>query len=976
MAKNNLPKDWILVTSTTDPTRNYFFNTATNKSTWEFPDGSDNLSAQSPRKNVSKKRKKTMTEDNDKVRYRPFTPEPDVERRPKLVAKRKLSTARGSEGKKKNNDKQESSSDTPQMKALREKMLQRQAAKGSGIKKPRALKSSTLKSSPGEKKDDKVDKVDKSPVKASKASAFNDNDKDNNKSKDEDEAEKVMTPQMKILKQKMLARRSLPAAADKKSKSVAKINSKKSQSTRLSAIRNKSMSDSTVTSSTSMSTSVIASTSASPSTSPPGDSKSSKPGNVCSPRTRASRSISSFPTSPRKRPSKTIIETKLKQLKTLEAPPGVSAKRILVTDSEDPDRKNEAHFLIKSISPPSTSGCINNNIKIPRIQRVKSDTSSTTDSEDSPTVYKNAEDRMKALCSSLKTQRACDKRLFSLPSDDSTDKRFNNSTVLKSFSHEEFYEEMDWEPSEEEKIVFEIQNVRSQLPTGDDVQMIEMTKNGLDLTDNVTLRETSDSLRKLYIVVDTNVFLSNLQAIEEARDAVFKFYHRPIIIVPWTVIRELDFIKDDKSNSRPASLKTKARQAIQFLNNHFAEKHPRILGQTFADVLANRQKFELECPDDEILQTCLQIKTAGHHVVLLTYDKNLCNKAMINNVIFIGKNDPLEKIDYLKESEIKERLSLTDSLKDSGELDNGRESRAEFLIAEEMLQDVNTALTSFLSVIVTKELKNLFGDNWERHAILRPPWTIITVLRCATKHWIAAVSESFSRQGEFIIKDLLQAISGLRYRCQLKDVEQVIKLFYDLVGCLKAEKYPNIIGNVTGTIEELKQKYRDSVKLIYRNNNEVNCDNDPRREEEHEAKAALAFSYFENVYAHARDLCGTAAQIMGMMCTFPYKKIDSPSIVDDIKKMRPEVAGNLNRLLQILSTALDEIDELDINHSSVRALHQVLTTFTPEAFGNQKLSPLDVYCCLKRREKSLRLGLGQLQELSSHFCRMATFKSS
>lgn len=46
MAKNNLPKDWILVTSTTDPSRNYFFNTATNQSTWEFPDDSDNSSVQ------------------------------------------------------------------------------------------------------------------------------------------------------------------------------------------------------------------------------------------------------------------------------------------------------------------------------------------------------------------------------------------------------------------------------------------------------------------------------------------------------------------------------------------------------------------------------------------------------------------------------------------------------------------------------------------------------------------------------------------------------------------------------------------------------------------------------------------------------------------------------------------------------------------------------------------------------------------
>lgn len=40
----------------------------------------------------------------------------------------------------------------------------------------------------------------------------------------------------------------------------------------------------------------------------------------------------------------------------------------------------------------------------------------------------------------------------------------------------------------------------------------------------------------LYIVVDTNVFLSNLEIVEEAKDTVFKQYPRPFIVIPWTVI--------------------------------------------------------------------------------------------------------------------------------------------------------------------------------------------------------------------------------------------------------------------------------------------------------------------------------------------------------------------------------------------------------------------------------------------------------
>lgn len=43
--------------------------------------------------------------------------------------------------------------------------------------------------------------------------------------------------------------------------------------------------------------------------------------------------------------------------------------------------------------------------------------------------------------------------------------------------------------------------------------------------------------RQLYIVVDTNVFLSNIEAIELAKETTFKIYDQPVIVIPWTVIR-------------------------------------------------------------------------------------------------------------------------------------------------------------------------------------------------------------------------------------------------------------------------------------------------------------------------------------------------------------------------------------------------------------------------------------------------------
>lgn len=54
---------------------------------------------------------------------------------------------------------------------------------------------------------------------------------------------------------------------------------------------------------------------------------------------------------------------------------------------------------------------------------------------------------------------------------------------------------------------------------------------------------------------------------------------------------------------------------MRFLHQHFSTKHPRILGQTPQDVMKNKEIFETVCPDDEILQSCLQIRNSGRLVV-------------------------------------------------------------------------------------------------------------------------------------------------------------------------------------------------------------------------------------------------------------------------------------------------------------------------------------------------------------------------
>ncbi|XP_012287331.1 transcriptional protein SWT1 [Orussus abietinus] len=618
------------------------------------------------------------------------------------------------------------------------------------------------------------------------------------------------------------------------------------------------------------------------------------------------------------------------------------------TDDEPPVQKKDKRLSFS----PSKVAPNNNNYRTPS------------------SLYKNAEARMRSLEARLENGQAFDnsqakRRQPSLSTSSPANRSVTLENLIQQCSSEPYYEEMEWEPIEDEKIMFEVQVVRSQLCSDDPMASKGVQENTLDLFN------TSAQIpgQELFIVIDTNVFLSKLQAIEEARDAVFRTHGRPIIVVPWTVIRELDYIKDNKDSSRTQILQAKARRAIKFLNFHFSSKHPRVKGQTPEDVERNREKFFVDCPDDEILQTCLQIRDLGKTVVLLSYDQNLCNKAMIYDLITLGKQDPLEKIDFLSASNKEERTwQASDEPEDSEE--------NELLLTDDIFEETKAVLKSFLTKIVALEMQKLYGDLWEKYTIIKPPWSCVDVLKCALKHWIAAVGESFLRRAESLLKDLLQIIQNVPPNGRkLADVIAVLDKCNDLVQMAKVEKYADHIYRTSKSLEELKQRSEGNTKLI--------SERKLRNEfgsvgsfEEQERRAEKALLFIEELYVFARDVCGMACEALGMPCSILYKKANPPMRSEDIKEMQPELAANVNRLLQTLSGALEEVNLIHIDHRAVKALYHALVNFTiPEIREiDRELTPLDVYCCLKNKQDTLKRGLHQLQEVSGHFCRMAIFR--
>lgn len=146
---------------------------------------------------------------------------------------------------------------------------------------------------------------------------------------------------------------------------------------------------------------------------------------------------------------------------------------------------------------------------------------------------------------------------------------------------------------------------------------------------------------EIYLVVDTNFFLANLQFLDNIVKLAIRYQY--IIIIPTTVIHELDSLKvssrpvtnnQDTSFSKSSSNLTVgklARSANNWIYKQLAESNPFVKGQLSNEIIEK----DLE-QDDAIHDCCLFFKNVAKGlVVLLSNDTNLCIRALKDKVLTV-----------------------------------------------------------------------------------------------------------------------------------------------------------------------------------------------------------------------------------------------------------------------------------------------------------------------------------------------------
>ncbi|OWF52592.1 Transcriptional protein SWT1 [Mizuhopecten yessoensis] len=335
-------------------------------------------------------------------------------------------------------------------------------------------------------------------------------------------------------------------------------------------------------------------------------------------------------------------------------------------------------------------------------------------------------------------------------------------------------------------------------------------------------------VQKLLIVVDTNVLIESLGFVEDLRDQEFKKLAKPVLVIPWVVMQELDALKNSKNNFSLATAR-RARGPVNFLFQCFKVQHPRVIGQTPKEAKQALEEFTPECNDDRILHCCLDLKKRNpeSHVILLSNDKNLCSKATILNLKAYSRHTVMAGIETqsvllsseqvstspevhrtpTKNPRLSPIRSPTGTSVSSKLLQKSEESYNN--VADQILCKAKLLMKSSLSIVLEKEMKVAYDDIWMDIVFKKPPWTLEDILDCFKKHWIAVFGMIYNRKLKEEVHRLVEKFKP--FKGFIPSVESVGELVDDAVRiaeeCESHSNYGTLFSQASTELK-LVQKFQ------------------------------------------------------------------------------------------------------------------------------------------------------------------------
>nr|CAI5846832.1 unnamed protein product [Callosobruchus analis] len=239
----------------------------------------------------------------------------------------------------------------------------------------------------------------------------------------------------------------------------------------------------------------------------------------------------------------------------------------------------------------------------------------------------------------------------------------------------------------------------------------------------ISIKDKPPKLKDICVVVDTNIFITNLSKVKEIVSMKSNGNIKPVVYIPWMVIQELDFIKDTCSKNK---LKSNVMNSISFINKRLQEQDPRVIGQTVWEV--ENQKHVGSTPDDKIISCCMQVSNKYETVILLSNDMNLKNKALINSITACSVQEISSKI--------------------NDKLANNRKVKF-------MMQKMGILCSS----VICECARDTYGTTWNKmHMLSDAPWSFTECLKRISKYWKTVFQDRIMKHGIKTCDDLYKLI--------------------------------------------------------------------------------------------------------------------------------------------------------------------------------------------------------------------------
>ncbi|KAL2771150.1 transcriptional protein SWT1 [Daubentonia madagascariensis] len=489
---------------------------------------------------------------------------------------------------------------------------------------------------------------------------------------------------------------------------------------------------------------------------------------------------------------------------------------------------------------------------------------------------------------------------------------------------------------------------------------------------------TSD--RKLLIVIDTNILMNHLKFVRILKTTEIPGFDNLVLIIPWVVMQELDRMKAGKLLKHAQH---KAIPAVHFINDSLKNQDRKLWGQSIQ--LASQKLYGLsdENNDDRVLKCCLQHQELFpcSLVILCTDDRNLRNKGLISGVKSLSKEElSAELLNLSLNTDVchqpcisKQQLNAEATLLEESYEKESTNSGLSIQL-ESIISDLEKSLGTALSSILETEMKIAFGNLWMEMLYLKPPWTLIHLLQCFKKHWLAVFGLVMEKNLLLTIESLYE---NLRKANNTVDFTTVKFLLQDSQRLLHAfstrSNYDGILPQAFAQVNKLLQTFAE-VKTKFKPNSSENTVNKKQEDtssvESHNQEITVfsgshlpqpnrhqeIWSILENVWITIYQNSMDVFQRLGSNSALTTSKIASfEEAFIYLQKLMAAVKNIVEGIQRILAP--------NSNYQDVETLYNFLIKY--EVNKNVKFTAQELYDCISQTEyrEKLTVGCCQLVEM-------------